>query len=350
MTVSLSTHITDQLPTHLDPEAGSGNTLKAMNIGLIVSDGFSLSALAAVSNTLRLANGCSSAGLFGVRLISPDAMVTSETGIKLSTAIRLDDLQPLDFDCLWVCGSDQGEYRIHTALTVKLHEAAAHGCAIGGVASGCHALLQAGLLDDRACAVSRSFIDRWQSGFAKVEFVPEAFRIDRHSMTCASSGDALGMMLTFIAMHGGPELAGAVGRGLPQREDAASFGAITLPFDSKTVAPSALMRAVQLMRWNIEKPLEVEQLALDTGISRRHLERLFKKNFNATPGRYYLDLRLRHARQLLMHTDVSLTQIALVSGFSTCSHFYSRFKAAFGDAPSQFRDKACAMPRRFSLV
>ena len=73
------------------------------------------------------------------------------------------------------------------------------------------------------------------------------------------------------------------------------------------------------------------------GLSRRHLERLFRRHVQATPPRYYLELRLPHARQLLQHTNKSLTEVAVASGFVRFPHFYLRFRELFAIAPQQYR-------------
>ncbi|MOA59318.1 HTH-type transcriptional regulator CdhR [compost metagenome] len=57
----------------------------------------------------------------------------------------------------------------------------------------------------------------------------------------------------------------------------------------------------------------------------------------ATPPRYYLELRLTHARQLLQHTNKSLIEIAVASGFATLPHFHRCFREKFDIAPGQFR-------------
>lgn len=60
------------------------------------------------------------------------------------------------------------------------------------------------------------------------------------------------------------------------------------------------------MEMNIEAPLSTDDLVNLVGVSRRHLERLFKQHLQAAPSKYYLDLRLENARQLLRQTDKTI--------------------------------------------
>ena len=59
------------------------------------------------------------------------------------------------------------------------------------------------------------------------------------------------------------------------------------------VSHRGLIRVAQLMEENIERPLPLESIAKSTGLSRRQIERLFKRDLNCVPKRYYPEMRLR---------------------------------------------------------
>ena len=84
---------------------------------------------------------------------------------------------------------------------------------------------------------------------------------------------------------------------------------------------------------------EIAQLA---GVSRRQLERLFKQYLGSLPSRYYLELRLQRARQLLRDTNHSIVQVGLMCGFSSGSHFSTAFGALFGKTPREERQRKLA--------
>ncbi len=52
-------------------------------------------------------------------------------------------------------------------------------------------------------------------------------------------------------------------------------------------------------------------------MSTRQLERLFRRYLNRSPKRYYMELRLQKARNLLMQTDMSVINVALACGFAS---------------------------------
>ena len=75
------------------------------------------------------------------------------------------------------------------------------------------------------------------------------------------------------------------------------------------------------------------------GASVAQLERLFKQYLGSLPSRYYLELRLQRARQLLLETHYSIVQVGLMCGFSSGSHFSTAFGALFGNTPREERQR-----------
>ena len=104
-----------------------------------------------------------------------------------------------------------------------------------------------------------------------------------------------------------------------------------------SAAPAKLTEAVSLMEANIEEPLSTDDIAYYVGVSRRQLERLFKQYLSTVPSKYYLELRLNRARQLLQQTSKSIVQIGLACGFSSGPHFSSTYRNHFGITPREER-------------
>jgi AraC family transcriptional regulator, glycine betaine-responsive activator len=92
-----------------------------------------------------------------------------------------------------------------------------------------------------------------------------------------------------------------------------------------------------LMEANVEEPLSLDELARMTEVSQRQLQRLFRRSLGLTPLQYYLNLRLRRARELLLQTDLPIMRITLACGFRSPAHFSKSYRAVFGHAPSRQR-------------
>ena len=95
-----------------------------------------------------------------------------------------------------------------------------------------------------------------------------------------------------------------------------------------------LISAVQLMEANIREPINQTDLAAYTGLSTRQLQRLFKRYLSCSPSRYYLQLRLERAKDLLQQTSLSILEGTAESGFISVSHFSKSYKVYFGYSPS----------------
>ncbi len=99
-----------------------------------------------------------------------------------------------------------------------------------------------------------------------------------------------------------------------------------------------LVVAVELMEANVWETISQTDLAKYTGLSRRQLQRLFQRYLFCTPSRYYLQIRLGRARELLHQTSMSLVEISNLTGFVSSSHFSKSYKEHFGHSPSGERE------------
>lgn len=98
-----------------------------------------------------------------------------------------------------------------------------------------------------------------------------------------------------------------------------------------------LQEALELMHFNLTEPLSTPEISEHVGITPRHLERLFKLNFNMPPSQYYMKLRLEAVRQAIRTSQNTVSDLAEQFGFSSGSHLSSRYKRYFEVPPSQDR-------------
>ena len=98
-----------------------------------------------------------------------------------------------------------------------------------------------------------------------------------------------------------------------------------------------LRETVLRMEQNIETPISCTELARHAGLSARQLERLFRKYFDTPPARFYLNLRLEQARNLLRQTAMPILDVAIACGFESASHFSKCYKERYETPPSMDR-------------
>ena len=153
-------------------------------------------------------------------------------------------------------------------------------------------------------------------------------------LTTAGGTSSLDLMLKLIAKDLGEDLANAVA-------DQLIYSSIRTDQDTQRLSVPTrigvrhpkLSQVIQIMASNIEEPISPSCLAKDVGISTRQLERLFRRYLNRSPKRYYMELRLQKARNLLMQTDMSVINVALACGFASPSHFSKCYRAHYDTTP-----------------
>jgi transcriptional regulator GlxA family with amidase domain len=98
------------------------------------------------------------------------------------------------------------------------------------------------------------------------------------------------------------------------------------------------MRRIQeYVDTHLSENVELPVLAGIAGLSVFHFAREFKRTAGIPPHSYLLGKRIERAQNLLSRTDLSLSEIALASGFSDQSHFTRRFRQILGTTPREFR-------------
>lgn len=170
--------------------------------------------------------------------------------------------------------------------------------------------------------------------------VPNLFELDGQCLTCCGGSASIDFALTLIHTLVGADLQAQIMEALciekVRTGDERQRIALQTRFG---VLQPQLSEAVTLMENNIEETLSTDDIAQLVGLSRRQLERQFKQYLGTMPSRYYLELRLKKARQLLLESNSSIVQIGLMCGFSSGAHFSTAFGAQFGFTPREERQR-----------
>lgn len=314
---------------------------KAIRVGFILQPHFSMVAFTGALDALVTANLVSAAPLYEYKTFGIDSrVVISDLGINISTDDVIDNLpiqHRAELDILIVCGGFRCSLLANTKLSTCLRSAEKLGVTLAGLWNGAVALAHAGLMESEECAVHPDNHAFMKETFPNISVSRNTLVIAPQRATCAGPSSALEMMLKLINQHKGAELVRAVREVLSCDQGAESRDAIPLQMGDDPTLPEILRGIMELMRKNIDEPLTLVELAELSEVSRRQMERLFHAHLDSSPSRYYLELRLAHARRLLTQTNESITNVALASGFVSTSHFSNCYKDAFGVSPSAAR-------------
>lgn len=95
--------------------------------------------------------------------------------------------------------------------------------------------------------------------------------------------------------------------------------------------------AIRYMRNNLDKKIDMDEVAAHVYLSHSGLIWKFKQELNATPSRYLTLLRLRYAKQLLLNYSYNITEISEMCGYQNPYYFTNAFRKYAGRSPTEFR-------------
>ncbi len=96
-------------------------------------------------------------------------------------------------------------------------------------------------------------------------------------------------------------------------------------------------RAKIIMIENLYKEVDVEELAAKLNLSYSWFRKLFKEYTGYAPAKYYQELKIKKAEDLLVHTSFSVKEIAYILNYKSSEHFFSLFKKKNGFTPLEYR-------------
>lgn len=105
----------------------------------------------------------------------------------------------------------------------------------------------------------------------------------------------------------------------------------------KNNSPELYPAVLNYINLNYSQNITVDSIARHFSYSRSTISHLFKKNNEKSISEYINFLRLKEAALMLSSSSMSITQIALASGFSDPNYFSSVFKKYYSVSPQEFR-------------
>lgn len=226
------------------------------------------------------------------------------------------------------------------ALIEALQAAHARGARILSFCSGVFVLAAAGLLDGRRATTHWRYTDTLTARFPAIAVTPDVLYVDAGSvLTSAGTAAGLDLCLHLIRRDFGTEAANLVARRLvmPAHRDGgqAQFIRQVVP---RTHESSRLGPLLDHMREDLGADHTVSTLARRVGMSDRTFLRRFESATGMTPARWLLAQRLGKARDLLEETNVSVEEIAALSGFGTTGTLRHHFRLHLSTTPAAYRE------------
>ena len=241
-------------------------------------------------------------------------------------------------DILFVCGGVDVQAAVSPKILAALKRLAERRVPLGALCTGGYALAKAGLLDRYRATIHWENLSALREEFPRIQLSDQLFSIDRDRFTCSGGVAPLDLMLHLVESKLGAHVSQLISEQFIVDRVRSDRDRQYVPLRAQIgVSHESLIKVAQLMEENIEKPLSLDEIASATGLSRRQIERLFKRHLNCVPKRYYLQMRLRRARELLLQTSMPIIDITTACGFQSPPHFSRCYRAQFGCPPSAER-------------
>jgi transcriptional regulator GlxA family with amidase domain len=294
-------------------------------------------AFSAAVDPLRVTNQVSGRELYRWYVLSEDgAPVRCSNGIRIVADGPLKDIPKSA--TLFVIAGTEPNAAVSNRVVQWIRRQRTFGCKLGGICTGAFALAKAGLLENRRFTLHWENQQTFRETFMGLEPTGNLYESDGQIVTCGGGTAATDMILESIERDHGKDLATVVAdmcihtRSNDRRAPQVSAYSVAL-----NVRNAKLTRAILYMGDNIEDPVDMPEIANHVQLSRRQLERLFAKYLGKTPMRLYLEMRLARAHALLNETQMSVSEIAVASGFGTVTQLAAAFKKKYGMTPSGYR-------------
>ncbi len=304
---------------------------------VLLTPGYSAMTFSMAMETLRVANR-----MAGHRVFT--AVVCAEGGVPVTDSLGAEF--PIDHgledttrdDTIIICSGADVKGACTPAVLQWIRKGARQGAAIAGLSTGAWIMAEAGLMDGLPATLHWEHRTSFAEEFPEVDLSEYTYVVDNRRYSTAGGTSVIDLMLHLISEAESPELANLVADQLMYTNiRVLQHSARVQVAERIGMRHPKLSEILALMETNLEEPLRPGDLAKTVNISTRQLERLFRRYLSSTPKKYYTDLRLQRAQHLLLQTNMSVTEVAMASGFNAASHFSRLFRQRYGMSPHKLR-------------
>ncbi|WP_372572075.1 GlxA family transcriptional regulator [Ruegeria jejuensis] len=315
-------------------------TEKRIEIGFLLFDGFPMACLTSLIEPLRAANEIAGQGAFCWSLITERGQkVRSSAEVRFEAERSLSECQPIDI--LFLLSSPTSGFADPGYGNGVLRSLARHGTILGGISGGVFPLVRSGVMTGHPVSVHWCYEAAFEAEFPEMDARCEVIVTDATRYTAAGAAAAFDLALHLIEDRLGGDVAHEVacwfqhpmmrGKGVRQQVPSTSSP------DTGDRLPPLVARCVDLFASHISEPISIADVAQQTGVTPRQIERAFKQATGRSPSHYYRAMRMKAARQMVVYTKDPLADIALAIGYGSVAPLVTHYRSAFGLSPSEDR-------------
>lgn len=309
---------------------------KIFSFDIVLQPEFPSNSLVLIQEALRITNQYRINAIFKSNLISVNAKkVRSSNGQWWKVDGGLENIKNPDF--IIVIGGNLPVQTKSKKLFSTLRTAHKNLSKIIAVDTGAFLIAESGLINKETVVCTHwetksNFIDRYPD----VRIVDNIYTINSNGLMFAAGGiSTLDLILECIKKIKGKDYSDEIAQALIYKPREQSTMQKDGPFN--TSVDNLCQKSILIMEKNIETPIKIIEIAKKLNVSLRTLERKFYKLYKMSPIKFYVNLRVKFARNLLFYDDRKINEISNIAGFNYNSVFINSFKKIYNKTPSEYR-------------
>ena len=215
-----------------------------------------------------------------------------------------------------------------------------NGAEIASFCIGSFFLAATGLLNGKQCTTHWQFINNLRKMFPEANVVDDKIMTEENGIFTSGGAYAyLNLLLYLIEKHAGRETAVIISKAFMIDIDRDSQSPFIMFRGQKDHSDAPVKKAQEYIESNYQEKITVEALASMLALSRRNLERRFKKATCNTVSEYIQRVKIEAAKMSLESTNENVSEVMYKIGYSDPKAFRVTFKKITGLSPLQYRNK-----------
>lgn len=214
------------------------------------------------------------------------------------------------------------------------------GAEIASLCVAAFFLASTGLLDSKRCSTHWIHADGFRKMFPQVELVDDKIMTEDHGIyTSGGAYSYLNLLLYLVEKFAGREIAILTAKTFMIDIDKASQSPFIMFQGQKAHEDKVVLRVQEFIENNFNEKIQVDELAEKFALSRRSLERRFKKATLNTISTYIQRVKIEAAKRSLEVSGDNVNEVMYGIGYSDEKSFRNTFKKITGISPIQYRNK-----------
>jgi len=261
-------------------------------------------------------------------------------GLTLNPDTRLCELPPLDLliiPAIW--RNPAAAINSSRPWLPELANIAATGTRVCAVGTGACLLAEAGLLDGKPATTHWNYLDRFARDYPEVQLKTRHLITQSDNIYCVGSVNSIADLMVHVAEEW-------YGSGVARAVENQFSPEIRQPFRAAAYQnegeqshhDETVVEAQQWFQDRLAGKPTVQAAARELGVSARTLNRRFRQATGLSPQAWLQRLRVQQARELLRHSNLSVSEVAWQVGLQDVSHFGKLFRENVGMTPSAYRE------------